>query len=124
VKLIFHSQPFWGKMVAAAGAGPDPMPHKTLRVEQLVHAIQLCLTKDAIESAELISSTMTTETGVKAAVSSFHAHLPLAKLRCQIVRDRPASLKYKSWNREVNVSRLAASILISEGWAKEKDFEL
>lgn len=31
---FFGDQPFWGKMVAAAGAGPDPIPHKQLDAER------------------------------------------------------------------------------------------
>jgi hypothetical protein len=120
------SQPFWGKMVAAAGAGPEPMPHKELTVEKLKSAIELLLTKEAQQAAEKISSTMTMEDGVAAAVASFHSHLPLEDLRCQIVRDLPASLKYTTWKgtKEVKVSKLAASILLEEGIVTAKDFEL
>jgi hypothetical protein len=121
-----QSQPFWGKMVAAAGAGPDPMPHKELTVEKLTSAIKLLLTKEAQQAAEKISSTMTMEDGVAAAVASFHSHLPLEALRCQIIRDLPASLKYTTWKgtKEVKISRLAASILLEEGMVNVKDLEL
>ncbi|OQE89859.1 hypothetical protein PENNAL_c0013G01328 [Penicillium nalgiovense] len=37
---FFGDQPFWGTMVAAAGAGPNPIPHKDLSVDILAQGIR------------------------------------------------------------------------------------
>ena len=38
---FFGDQPFWGAMVARAGAGPDPIPIKQLTADKLADAIEL-----------------------------------------------------------------------------------
>jgi UDP:flavonoid glycosyltransferase YjiC (YdhE family) len=40
---FFGDQPFWGAMVARAGAGPDPIAHKQLAADKLANAINFCL---------------------------------------------------------------------------------
>ena len=40
---FFGDQPFWGDMIARAGAGPDPIPYKKLTVDKLVFAINHAL---------------------------------------------------------------------------------
>lgn len=44
---FFGDQPFWGTMVAKAGAGPKPISHKNLTIENLTEAIEFCLTPRA-----------------------------------------------------------------------------
>ncbi|KAJ5511214.1 UDP-glucuronosyl/UDP-glucosyltransferase [Penicillium expansum] len=42
---FFGDQPFWGNMVARAGAGPKPIPFAFLNFQNLTAAIQFCLTQ-------------------------------------------------------------------------------
>jgi UDP:flavonoid glycosyltransferase YjiC (YdhE family) len=44
---FFGDQPFWGNMVAAVGAGPNPIPHKSLTSQNLTDAISFCLNPEA-----------------------------------------------------------------------------
>lgn len=108
LRLQSFSQPFWGEMVATAGAGPHPVSHKSLTTEILVDAITFCLTPSASEAAREISSKMATENGVHAAVDSFHANLPYDTLACELLPDRPAAWLYK---KTIRLSNLAAQIL-------------
>lgn len=87
---FFGDQPFWGERIAAAGAGPSPIPHKELTTENLVSAITVLLSPEAKNAAERIAETMRQENGVKNTVDSFHRHLDLQRLACDILPNKPA----------------------------------
>lgn len=112
---FFGDQPFWGNMVAAAGAGPKPIPHKLLTTQNLTDAISFCLTPSAKAAAQSIASRMATEQGVYAAVQSFHANLPLETMKCAILPYTLASWTYKKGSNPIHLSKLTAQILIENG---------
>ncbi|KAF5518137.1 Sterol 3-beta-glucosyltransferase UGT80B1 [Colletotrichum aenigma] len=109
---FFGDQPFWGDMVAIAGAGPKPIPHKQLNAENLSEAIRFCLTPEALAAAGELAAKMRTENGVATAVKSFHANLPLEDLPCDIFPDQPATWEYKRGKKHVKLSKKAAGILL------------
>ncbi|GME65229.1 putative sterol glucosyltransferase [Neofusicoccum parvum] len=120
---FFGDQPFWGHMVASAGAGPDPIPHRQMNPENLHGAIAYCLTGQARYSAEQIAEKMKAESGVKAAVESFHAHLP-KDLACDVMPDQPAAWKYKEGKRKIKLSKVAAILLEEQGKVGRKNLKL
>ncbi|KAM0550288.1 hypothetical protein ACHAPJ_008958 [Fusarium lateritium] len=87
---FFGDQPFWGNMVHAGGAGPAPIPFKSLNSENLAEAIRFCLTAEASTSAREIAHKMSSEAGVRRAVASFHANLPLSDMRCDMLPNSAA----------------------------------
>ncbi|KAH7351324.1 putative UDP-glucose,sterol transferase [Rhexocercosporidium sp. MPI-PUGE-AT-0058] len=91
---FFGDQPFWGRMVASAGA-----------------AIDFCLNPDVLHAAGNIAAKMRAESGVKTAVESFHRGLPTKKLQCDIIKGQPAVWIYKSGKRRIQMSRVAAQAL-------------
>lgn len=97
--------------MAAAGAGPRPIPYKTLNSQKIADAIQYCLTPNALCAAQRIAVKMRAESGVKTAVESFHRWLPQEKLRCDILQDQPATWVYKHGKQRVRLSRIAAKAL-------------
>lgn len=107
---FFGDQPFWGDMIAEAGAGPRPIPHKLLSGQNLVDAIRFLLAPETKQAAHRISAQMASEEGVKAAVQSFHANLPFESIPCHILHDQPAAWMYKK--APIRLSKLAAQILI------------
>lgn len=109
-----HSQPFWGQMIAAAGAGPKPIPHKELSVTNLANAIRYCLSDEAIGAAASIARKMQSESGVQAAARSFHANLPAESLQCDLLPGFPAVWSYKKGRRRLKLSKLAAEVIRSE----------
>ncbi|KAF5858188.1 hypothetical protein ETB97_004690 [Aspergillus alliaceus] len=109
---FFGDQPFWGRMIAASGAGAEPIPQKSLTAENLAEAIRYCLTPQARAAAEDIAIRMQSESGVKMAVESFHRNLPLDRMRCQILPDQPASWVYKKSAKPIYLSKLAGQILL------------
>jgi hypothetical protein len=98
-------------MVAAAGAGPKPIPHKSLNAQNLAEAISYCFTPQALTAAAEITSKMSTEAGVSAAVNSFHANLPLERLQYDLIPDQPAAWEWKKKQKSVKLSKAAVEIL-------------
>lgn len=98
-------------MVAASGAGPHPIHHKKLNVQNLSEAIQFCLTPEAARAAAGLASRMKTESGVATAVRSFHANLPLENLQCDIISGQPAAWVCKRGKKLIRLSKMAAGVL-------------
>lgn len=119
---FFGDQQFWGGIVAMAGAGPTPVPHKQLTVEKLTDAIRTALEPSIKERAQEIAAKMQKESGVADGVRSFHRHLDLKHLRCAICPDRPAVWKVKE--NAVGLSAFAATVLVETGALKPRDLVL
>ncbi|KAL3480576.1 sterol glucosyltransferase, partial [Aspergillus californicus] len=109
---FFGDQPFWGNMVARAGAGPGPIPYASLTIENLAAAVEFCLTPEAKAAAQAISHKMRTESGVSVALNSFYRHLPLDRMRCDIMDGQAAVLKYTKGACVLKLSAAAAQTLI------------
>ncbi|KAJ6006146.1 hypothetical protein N7451_004090 [Penicillium sp. IBT 35674x] len=120
---FFGDQPFWGSMIAAAGAGLEPIPHKSLTVEKLVDAITYCLTPEAASVAQTMADRINQEDGVRAAVKSFHAHLPRRDIECDLVPGEPAVWQFKKGRRIVKLSKVAALTLRNQGRLQEKHLQ-
>lgn len=119
---FFGDQPFWGSIVARAGAGPQPVPYKQLTAEKLADAINKALHPIIQEKASEIGKRMQKENGVQNAVRSFHHHLDVESLRCSICPGRPAVW----WIRHshIKLSAFAMSILVQTGHIKARDIVL
>ncbi|KAL8990589.1 MAG: hypothetical protein Q9169_008086 [Polycauliona sp. 2 TL-2023] len=115
---FFGDQPFWGAMVAKAGAGASqPIPYKYLNAESLAGGIQQCLSPEAKINAEKLAQDIELEgDGAKNAVDSFHRHLSLHgknSMRCSILQDRVAVWELKKAHL-LQMSSLAAELLIQK----------
>lgn len=109
------SQPFWGRVVAASGAGPLPIGHRELTLDNLFNAIQVCRSAEAKAAAESIAARMRQENGVETAVQSFHRRLPMSQLCCHILPQHAARWIYKpkkSKSANVKLSNEALVILL------------
>jgi hypothetical protein len=102
-------------MVAAAGAGPTPIPHRELTVDRLAEGIRYCLGEQARLAASSIAAKMQSEVGVKAAVASFHRNLPLERLQCDLDSGLPAVWSFSKSRRKFKLSKIAAQALIADG---------
>jgi hypothetical protein len=111
-------------MVANAGAGPDPIPHTELTVDNLTVAIHYCLSPQAATAAALIADKMSSEVGVRAAVQSFHKGLPLERIRCDVIPSEPAVWSYSKSKKSIKLSKIAAEILISTKSIDSKHLKL
>jgi UDP:flavonoid glycosyltransferase YjiC (YdhE family) len=73
---FFGDQPFWGQMVAQAGAGPAPVPAREVSVERLAEAFRVCSSPSIRARAEEIGATLRERDGADLAVRAFYRHLP------------------------------------------------
>ena len=90
---FFGDQPFWGAMVARAGAGADrAVPYKELTADSLADGIMQCLSPEAKANAGKLAQDIEQEgDGAKNAVKAFHRNLPLSgdkSIRCCLFQDR------------------------------------
>jgi hypothetical protein len=83
----------------------------------LAEAIQFLLREKTSAAAKSIARRMENEQGVRSAVESFHRHLPLEMMQCDLIPGHPAVWTLKSGRKPVKVSKLAAEVLISQ-WSK------
>ena len=118
---FFGDQAFWGRMVHAAGAGPEPVPFKQLTAEKLARAIEVALAPEATSAAAKLSQAMENEYGAPTAASSFHRMLPLKKMRCAIFPKKLAVWKVRKTN--IVLSSFVAIVLLEQKYLKAKDLK-
>ena len=124
---FFGDQPFWGAMVAKAGAGAhEAIPYKRLTVDALAEGIKQCLSPEAKKAAERLAEDIAEEgDGAKNAVEAFHRHLAMRgehSMRCSILPDHVAVWTLKHSN--LRLSALAAELLIEKKKIKWQDLRL
>jgi sterol 3beta-glucosyltransferase len=80
---FFGDQPFWGQMVLRAGAGPEPVPQKSLTAERLADAIRAALAPVVVAQAKAVGERIRAEDGTARAVhlieqehATWSAHAP------------------------------------------------
>ncbi|KAL9012739.1 MAG: hypothetical protein Q9173_002511 [Seirophora scorigena] len=110
---FFGDQPFWGSMVAKAGAGPWPIPSKQLTSEKLAAAILEALQPQAQQRAQELGVRISSEPGADHGAEDFHDKLDVDSLRCSVAPDRAAAWRIKRTN--IRLSSFAATALGAEG---------
>lgn len=111
---FFGDQPFWGAMVARAGAGPSPIPFKELTAQGLADAILYALRPETLDRAKELGEKIRAEDGCEAGAASFHAQLDMDRLRCMLAPNRPAVWLLKTTTGGVCLSAFAATVLGNE----------
>jgi UDP:flavonoid glycosyltransferase YjiC (YdhE family) len=119
---FFGDQPFWGAMVARAGAGPDPIPHKQLTADKLGDAINFCLRPESLRRAKELASKIAAERGSDMGAQSFHQFLEPDRLRCTLVPSRSASWRVK--RTKVRLSAFAVCTLVNANLLSFQDLKL
>ncbi|CAO2657845.1 Nn.00g071050.m01.CDS01 [Neocucurbitaria sp. VM-36] len=114
---FFGDQPFWGAMVARAGAGPDPIPYKDLTAEKLAGAINEALKPESLDKAQELSNKIKEEDGCQKGAQSFHQMLNYDEMRCAVIPSQPAVWRIK--RTQTKLSAKAATVLAQQG---EVDF--
>ncbi|USP74649.1 glycosyltransferase family 1 protein [Curvularia clavata] len=117
---FFGDQPFWGNVVASNGAGPLPIPHKSLNSENLAEAIRFCLSSDAQQAARTVADQMGREHGVDMAVQSFHRHVGTSNMSCDVSPQYAADWVCRSpeSGSDMKLSHAALKKLTSSGQLK------
>lgn len=117
---FFGDQPFWGAMVARAGAGPLPIPYRELTAGKLAIAIQEALTPTALGKAQDLGMKVSKENGADDGARSFHRQLKIQ--RCALDPGRVAVWRTK--RTDIKLSAFAATVLEIEGLLDAYDLKL
>ena len=115
-------QPFWGHMVARAGAGPKPIPYKQLNASLLAESISEALKPSSLDKAKELSEKIRHETGSETGSHSFHRQLNIDNMRCQLSPKRTAVWRVK--RTEVRLSAFAATVLGNGDLLDPKELKL
>ncbi|CAE6434488.1 unnamed protein product [Rhizoctonia solani] len=118
---FFGDQPFWGAMIAKAGAGPDPIPQDELSTKKLIAALEFVKSPRARQAAERMGKQIRSENGVALGVDSFHKHLPLLNMRCDI--DPHKLAEWWSPEHYLRLSGFAVTTLIEAGLLDKKKIQ-
>ncbi|KAJ3061543.1 hypothetical protein HK102_009072 [Quaeritorhiza haematococci] len=101
-------------MIARTGAGPAPIPFKKLNSTNLAEALKFTLTPDAREKATGLGALLRSEpSGAEAGVASFHRHLPLSQMVCDV--DPTQLARLYSTQYDMKLSPAAAKVLVDAG---------
>jgi hypothetical protein len=93
-------------------------------VENLAKAFQFCLRPETKHAAQEIAEKMRYESGVQAAVASFHRNLPVEEMQCGLLPDRAATWVCKTPSGPVRLSKVAAQVLVEHLRVDKKKLQL
>ena len=116
---FFGDQFFWGHIIEKSGAGPRPLPGKSLTVAQLVEAFRFVHKPTTRLAAERIRDSMVKEDGCAAAVHAFHKHLPLVSMHSDLEPTFAACYRTDKYN--LQLSRPVAQVLVGAGLLDESE---
>ncbi|KAJ9248308.1 CAZyme family GT1 [Paecilomyces variotii] len=119
---FFGDQPFWGSMIARAGAGPDPIPNKALTADKLADAITEALQPSVLGKARELSERMKHERGTDIGATSFHQKLHVDSLRCTLAPSKAATFQLRK--TDIRLSAFAVAALLNEGLIDLNDLKL
>jgi UDP:flavonoid glycosyltransferase YjiC (YdhE family) len=119
---FFGDQPFWGNMIARAGAGPDPIPFKSLTAIRLAAAIETALTSTVQVRSHLLGSLVNDEDGVEAGILSFYQQLNLSMLQCTLTPISAATWRIRKTN--IRLGSTSSALLIDMGLLGLEKLEL
>lgn len=119
---FFGDQPFWGAMIAKAGAGPTPIPNKQLTADNLAAAITEALKPETLARAQELGHKIKEEKGADEGGMNFHRFLEIDGMRCSLSPSRVAVWRVR--RTKVRLSAFAAEVLVREGFLKYSDLKL
>ena len=106
-------------MISKSGAGPAPLPGKTVTAKQFAAAFELVHDSRMQEAAVNLSNHFRHEHGCEVAVRSFHAYLPLTKMRSDLESSFTACFRLHEY--ALQISRPVAQVLLAAGAIEEFD---
>lgn len=119
---FFGDQPFWGQMIARAGAGPKPVPYKKMTAESLAESITFALTDDVKIAVQKMADQIAAEDGAGDTLRAFEQNLNVDDMRCHVLPGRLA-VWYDS-ETKAHLSGLAVAVLAEKGLLHPKRLRL
>lgn len=109
---FFGDQFFWADIVYRAGAGPHPIPYRTLTAIGLAEAMAVALQPDVLRCAVRLGEQIRHENGAEQASQNIYANLPVPMMTCALTPTHAAVWKSKPTG--VQMSAVAATVLRKE----------
>ncbi|CAF1571096.1 unnamed protein product [Adineta steineri] len=106
-------------MISKSDAGPEPIPGKRLNSNDLIEAFKIAHEAGTRAAANKLRDAFEHENGCQAAVQSFHAHLPLHKMRSDLEPSFGACFRLDKY--DLQISRPVAQVLLSAGSINESE---
>ena len=119
---FFGDQPFWGSMIAKAGAGPEPIHNKELTADKLADAINFAVKAGTLERAKQLGARISKEKGSATGGKSFHDRIDVDAMRCSLSPSRVAIWTDRKF--KIRMSGFAAAVLANEGLLDYSDLRL
>ncbi|KAF4991311.1 hypothetical protein FDECE_14081 [Fusarium decemcellulare] len=119
---FFGDQPFWGQMMARAGAGPTSVPYKELTAEILAESIKFALKPEVQDVVQEMALNIEEEDGAGDTALDIHDRLDMDHLRCDICPERLATWLHRKTG--AHLSGFAVSCLVDQGLIQPPDLKL
>lgn len=119
---FFGDQPFWGQMIARAGAGPEPVPFKKMTAQSLADSIRFAVKPEVRAAAKEVALQISEEDGAGNAAREVIRNLESADLKCDLCPNRLAVYTHKKTG--AHLSSFAAYCLANAGAVKVHDLRL
>ncbi|KAM0268248.1 hypothetical protein ACHAQH_010016 [Verticillium albo-atrum] len=119
---FFGDQPFWGKMIARAGAGPTPVPFKAMTAETLAASIIFALQPEVQVAAHAMAEHIEEEDGAGDTARDFQHRLNVDTMRCDVFPEKVAIWQHKKTNS--HLSSFAVCSLVNAGMIQPHDIKL
>ncbi|KAH7110043.1 glycosyltransferase family 28 domain-containing protein [Dactylonectria estremocensis] len=119
---FFGDQPFWGQMIARAGAGPTPVPFKEMTAETLAASITFALKPEVQEAVQDMAQHIGMEDGAGDTARDIQERLGISLFRCDICPDKLAVWQHKATG--AHLSCFAAACLADKGLLEPRDIKL
>ncbi|CAF0894317.1 unnamed protein product [Adineta steineri] len=110
---FFGDQFFWGKIIEKHGCGPHAVPGKDITVDDFIEAFKFVHKPETKVAAERLRDAMLKEHGCDDAVSAFHSHLPIERMRSDLESTYAACYRLKHFH--LQLSRRVAQVLVIAG---------
>ncbi|KAH7018846.1 glycosyltransferase family 28 domain-containing protein [Ilyonectria destructans] len=119
---FFGDQPFWGQMIARAGAGPTPVPFKKMTAETLAASIAFALKPEVQQAVQDMAQRIGIEDGAGDTARDFQERLGIDIFRCDICPDKLAVWQHKGIG--AHLSCFAVACLVDKGLLETRDIKL
>ncbi|KAK1975194.1 glycosyltransferase family 28 domain-containing protein [Colletotrichum cereale] len=119
---FFGDQPFWGQMIARAGAGPAPVPFKEMTADTLASSITFALKPEVRVAVQQMAQRIAEEDGAGDTARDIQERLALDTMRCDICPERLALWRHRKTG--AHLSGFAVCCLVDRGFMKPHDFKL
>ncbi|KAJ0158743.1 Sterol 3-beta-glucosyltransferase UGT80B1, partial [Colletotrichum tanaceti] len=119
---FFGDQPFWGQMVARAGAGPAPVPFKDMTAETLAASIAFALRPEVRVAVQRMAQRIAEEDGAGDTARDVQERLALDTMRCDICPERLATWTHRRTG--AHLSNFVVACLVDGGLVKPHDVKL